>query len=287
MRDGGRHDLCKRAPLVMMPPQSGLSPRVSRLSLSLLFEPEFTCVLIAEGRPVVPLKDDNPIKITPYVTYGLIAINIGVFLYEVSLSPQELDAFFRTWAVVPAQLTRSFSFPDGFSLAKASEWITLITAQFLHAGLAHIGGNMLYLWIFGNNLEEQLGRLRFLIFYLTCGVLASLAQWYFAPMSEIPSLGASGAIAGVMGAYILRYPRVSILTLIPLGIFITTVRIPAFIFLGIWFIQQAFYGVASLEVTTNVGMESGGVAYWAHAGGFAVGALLGPLFGLFRSRPRG
>ncbi|HEY9814266.1 MAG TPA: rhomboid family intramembrane serine protease [Candidatus Obscuribacterales bacterium] len=235
---------------------------------------------------MVPLKDDNPVRITPYLTYAIIAINILVFLYEITLSPQDLEAFFRTWAVVPAELTRSFHYPSGFAGEKAAEWFTLITSQFMHAGLAHVGGNMLYLWIFGNNLEEQLGRVRFLVFYLACGVLASLAQWYFAPLSDIPSLGASGAIAGVMGAYIIRYPKVRILTLIPLGIFITTVRIPAFIFLGIWFVQQAFYGVASLDVTTNVGMESGGIAYWAHAGGFVFGAILGPLLGLFNSRPR-
>lgn len=233
---------------------------------------------------MVPLRDDNPIRITPYVTYTLIAINILVFLYEISLSPPALNQFFNTWAVVPAELTRSFHYPSGFAVAKAAEWVTLVTSQFMHAGLLHLGGNMLYLWIFGNNLEEQLGRVRFIIFYLTCGMLASLAQWYFAPMSEIPSLGASGAIAGVMGAYILRYPKVSILTLIPLGFFITTIRVPAFIFLGIWFIQQAFYGVASLDVAANVGMEGGGIAYWAHAGGFAFGALLGPIFGLFGDR---
>jgi membrane associated rhomboid family serine protease len=233
---------------------------------------------------VVPLRDDNPIRITPYVTYVLVAINLLVFLYEISLSPPALNEFFNNWAVVPAELTRSFHYPSGFAWAKATEWFTLVTSQFMHAGLLHLGGNMLYLWIFGNNLEEQMGRVRFVIFYLTCGVLASLAQWYFAPMSEIPSLGASGAIAGVMGAYILRYPKVRILTLIPLGFFITTIRVPAFIFLGIWFIQQAFYGVASLDVAANVGMESGGVAYWAHAGGFAFGALIGPIFGLFGNR---
>ncbi|MEO0491575.1 MAG: rhomboid family intramembrane serine protease, partial [Cyanobacteria bacterium J06659_2] len=161
------------------------------------------------------------------------------------------------------------------------EWGTLITSQFLHAGFLHVGGNMLYLWIFGNNLEEQMGRVRFLAFYLLCGVLAGLAQWYFNFGSVVPSLGASGAIAGVMGAYIFRFPQVRILTLIPLGIFFYTVRIPALLYLGFWFLQQAFYGVASLEAPATVGMEGGGVAYWAHAGGFVFGALLGPLFGLF------
>ncbi len=226
---------------------------------------------------VLPLRDENPVQITPYITYGLILINILVFLYELTLSPIELMTFFRTWAVVPEQLTASFQ-GDG-SLPR--EGITLISSQFLHAGFFHVGGNMLYLWIFGNNVEEQLGRWRFLLFYLGCGVLASLTQWYFSMGSEVPSLGASGAIAGVMGAYIFRFPRVKILTLVPLGFFLTTFRIPAVLYLGIWFLQQALYGIASLNVPANVGMEAGGVAYWAHAGGFVFGAILGPLLGLF------
>jgi membrane associated rhomboid family serine protease len=139
---------------------------------------------------------------------------------------------------------------------------------------------------FGNNIEEQLGRIKYLIFYLVCGALADLAQWFFSPQSNVPALGASGAIAGVLGAYILRFPKAQILTLLPLGFFITTVRIPAIFFLGFWFVQQAFYGIASLQTPTNVGAEGGGVAYWAHAGGFVFGAILGPLFGLFSSRDR-
>ncbi|MGJ3249027.1 MAG: rhomboid family intramembrane serine protease [Elainellaceae cyanobacterium] len=232
---------------------------------------------------MVPLRDENPVKITPYVTYGLIALNILIFFFESALSPQGLTEFFYTWAVVPKQLTQSFQ--GGFSYANAFEWSTLITAQFLHAGFLHVAGNMLYLWVFGNNLEEQLGRINFVVFYLLCGVLASLAQWFFAPDSTIPSLGASGAIAGVMGAYIFRYPKVRILTFIPLGIFFYTIRIPALLFLGFWFVQQALYGLASLGAPANVGMESGGVAYWAHAGGFVFGAALGPLFGLFSNQP--
>jgi membrane associated rhomboid family serine protease len=204
---------------------------------------------------VVPLNDENPVRITPYVTYGLIALNVLVFLFELSLSPQGLDALFYTAAVVPVELTQSFSgqvVPGGFP-----EWTTLITSQFLHGGWLHLGGNMLYLWVFGNNLEEQMGRLRYLVFYILCGVLAGLTQWFFAQNSSIPSLGASGAIAGVLGAYVIRFPKARILTLI------------------------SFYSVASLNVPTNIGMESGGVAYWAHAGGFVFGAILGPLFGLF------
>ena len=144
---------------------------------------------------------------------------------------------------------------------------------------------MLFLWIFGNNVEDRLGHIRYLIFYLACGALAALSQWFFSMGSAIPSLGASGAIAGVMGAYIIRYPRAQILTLLPLGIIFTTIRIPAVFFLGWWFVQQAFYGVASLNAPANIGMESGGVAYWAHAGGFVFGAILGPLLGLFSDKP--
>jgi membrane associated rhomboid family serine protease len=225
---------------------------------------------------LVPLNDNNPTRITPFVTYALITINVLVFLHEMQLTPEELNEFFRTWAVVPAQLTAAFR-----GEAPLTELVTLITSQFLHGGLLHLGGNMLYLFIFGNNIEEKLGRFRYIIFYLACGVLASLAQWMFSQGSEIPALGASGAIAGVMGAYIIRFPKARILTLLPIFFYITVIRIPAYVFLGLWFIQQAFYGVASLGVSTNVGMESGGIAYWAHAGGFVAGALLGPMMGLF------
>lgn len=228
---------------------------------------------------MVPLNDENPIRITPYVTYVFIGINLFVFLYQIGLGQAGLEEFFRTWAVVPARLSASFA-----GQASPSAWITLITAQFMHGGILHLGGNMLYLWVFGNNIEDKLGHRRYIIFYLTCGALASLAQWFFSQTSMVPSLGASGAIAGVMGAYILRFPQARILTLIPIFFFITTVRIPAIVFLGIWFVQQAFYGIASLSVSTT--MEGGGIAYWAHAGGFVFGALLGPLFGLFDDAPR-
>jgi membrane associated rhomboid family serine protease len=228
---------------------------------------------------VVPLRDENPIQITPYVTYSLIALNVLVFGYELSLSPDQLNQFFQHWAVVPKELTASFS---GASTVDAGEWGTLVTSQFLHGGFLHVGGNMLYLWIFGNNVEEQLGRVRFLLFYLVCGALAVLTQWFFNPLSMVPSLGASGAIAGVMGAYIFRFPNVRILTLVPVGIYLTTLRVPALLYLGFWFLQQAFYGVASLEAPVTIGMEGGGIAYWAHAGGFIFGAILGPLLGLFQ-----
>jgi membrane associated rhomboid family serine protease len=230
--------------------------------------------------PVVPIRDNNPTKITPYVTYGLIAANVLAFIYEASLPPQYLDGFFHLFAVVPRELTASFG---GITVNQpVPEWVTLITAQFLHGGLLHLAGNMLFLWIFGNNVEDKLGHVKYLFFYITCGILATLAQWYFSQTSAVPSLGASGAIAGVMGAYIIRFPQAEVLGIVPLGFFFPTFRVPAYFFLGFWFIQQAFYGVASLEAPTNIGMESGGIAYWAHAGGFLFGAILGPVLGLFR-----
>ncbi len=231
---------------------------------------------------MVPLRDNNPTAITPYVTYTLIVVNIAVFIYELTLSQSGLDEFFQLFAVVPRQLSLSFSgYPVG---QPVPEYLTLFTSQFLHGGFLHVAGNMLFLWIFGNNVEDKLGHVKFLIFYLACGALAALTQWYFSPGSNIPSLGASGAIAGVMGAYILRFPQAEVLTLIPLGFFFWTFRVPAFFFLGFWFLQQAFYGVANLSITTNIGMESGGIAYWAHAGGFVFGAILGPLLGLLSDR---
>lgn len=228
---------------------------------------------------MVPVRDYNPTRTTPYVTYGLIALNLAIFVYELTLPPDALLGFFKTWAVVPDQLSTSFA--TGVSTINVEEWLTLVTAQFLHGGFLHVAGNMLYLWIFGNNVEDRLGHVKFLLFYLLCGVIAGLAQWFFAPGSEVPSLGASGAIAGVMGAYIFRFPDVRILTIVPLGPFPFPVQIPAIFYLGIWFVQQALYGVASLDAPAMIGMEGGGIAYWAHAGGFLVGALLGPLFGLF------
>lgn len=230
-----------------------------------------------------PLRDDVPTSITPYITYGLIGANIGIFLYQLTLNQQQLQEFFYSAAVVPCQLSGNVVGRCPIPIPQQlPEWMTLITSQFLHGGFLHIAGNMLFLWIFGNNVEDRLGHIKFLIFYLTCGILAALSQWFFSPNSTIPSLGASGAIAGVMGAYILRYPQARVLTLVFLGFFVTTLQIPAVFFLGLWFVQQALYGIASLQVPSNIGMESGGVAYWAHAGGFVFGAILAPMFGLLK-----
>jgi membrane associated rhomboid family serine protease len=260
-----------------------------------------------------PIGDDNPTRRVPYVTYALIAINLLVFIYELMLQNQlvatvpyvdpasgkrlvnamgelvqkqitGLDYFFDDWAVVPAQLTASFTGEAIKStlprvVSEPPEILTLISSQFLHGGWSHLLGNMLFLWIFGNNIEDKLGRAKYVLFYLGCGLLAGLSQWFFSMGSFIPSLGASGAIAGVMGAYIIRFPKVPIKTIIP-PIFVFDV--PAFLYLAIWFVQQAFYSFASLGPPAAMGMESGGVAYWAHAGGFVFGAVLGTLLGLFK-----
>lgn len=231
-----------------------------------------------------PINDNNPTRITPFVTYALIAINILVFINELSLTQPQLEQFFQLYAVVPKELTANL---NGIPVNQpVPEPLTLITSQFLHGGFAHLFGNMLFLWIFGNNIEDQLGHVKYLIFYLVCGILAALSQWFFSTQSGIPALGASGAIAGVLGAYILRFPRARVRTLLFLGPFITFPDIPAIFFLGIWFLQQTLYGVASLNVESTIGMENGGVAYWAHIGGFVFGAILGPLLGLFSSDSR-
>ena len=225
---------------------------------------------------MIPLKDENPGYTTPVIVYALIAINVVVFLHELSLGSQ-LDEFFRLYAVVPQELSASFA--GNPPNQAVSETTTLVTSQFLHGGFMHIASNMLFLWIFGNNIEDSLGHVKFLLFYLLAGVLAALTHWYFAMGSEIPTVGASGAIAGVMGAYILKYPKAKILTLLPLGIFFTTVRIPAFFFLGFWFVKEAISSVASLGMPSEAG-----VAYWAHAGGFVFGVILGPLMGLMSDK---
>ncbi|QDL08248.1 rhomboid family intramembrane serine protease [Brasilonema octagenarum UFV-E1] len=219
-----------------------------------------------------PLYDENPTRITPYITYGLIGMNVLVFLHEVSLSNAQIEQFFQLYAVIPRELTNNF----------AAEWTTLFTSQFLHGGWWHLLSNMLYLWIFGNNIEDRLGHFKYLIFYLSCGALAALCQWVIGVNSGIPSLGASGAIAGILGAYIIRFPDTRVLSLIFLGFFVTTIRIPAVVVIGLFFVQNVISGLANLQAAANMSVETGGVAYWAHIGGFVFGVILGPLLGLFR-----
>ncbi|GCL44041.1 rhomboid family intramembrane serine protease [Anabaena sp. FACHB-1250] len=210
-----------------------------------------------------PLYDENPTRITPYFTYGLIGMNVLVFLHEVSLSNTQLEQFFQLYAVIPQQLTTNWS----------GEWTTLFTSQFLHGGWWHLISNMVYLWVFGNNIEDRLGHLKYLFFYLTCGALAALCQWFIGINSIIPSLGASGAISGVLGAYLIWFPRARITTLIFLGFFITTINVPALVIIGIFFLQNLISGFASLQTAANMSVETGGVAYWAHLGGFIVGMI--------------
>jgi membrane associated rhomboid family serine protease len=212
---------------------------------------------------VFPLYDENPTRITPYFTYGLIGMNVLVFLHEISLSNTQLEQFFQLYAVIPQQLTTNWS----------AEWTTLFTSQFLHGGWWHLISNMVYLWVFGNNIEDRLGHLKYLFFYLTCGALAALCQWFIGINSIIPSLGASGAISGVLGAYLIWFPRARITTLIFLGFFITTINVPALVIIGIFFLQNLISGFASLQTAANMSVETGGVAYWAHLGGFIVGMI--------------
>lgn len=226
-----------------------------------------------------PLYDENPTRITPYVTYGLIGINVLVFLHQLSLSEPQLIQFFQLYAVVPQQLSASFA---GEIVGQSvPEWVTLFSSQFLHGSWLHLISNMVFLWVFGNNVEDRLGHFKYIVFYLACGALAALCQWFIGMDSPIPSLGASGAISGILGAYLIRFPRAVVNTLIFLGIFITTFRVPAWVLIGIYIVQNVISGVADLQRAANMAMETGGVAYWAHIGGFVFGLILGPLLGLF------
>ena len=210
-----------------------------------------------------PLYDDNPTRITPYFTYGLIGMNVLVFLHEINLSNLQLEQFFQLYAVIPQELTINWS----------REWTTLFTSQFLHGGWWHLISNMVYLWVFGNNIEDRLGHFKYLLFYLTCGAIAALCQWFIGMYSAVPSLGASGAISGVLGAYLIWFPQARITTLIFLGFFITTINVPALVIIGIFFVQNLISGFASLQAAAKMSVETGGVAYWAHLGGFVVGSI--------------
>jgi rhomboid family protein len=212
-----------------------------------------------------PVSDVIPSRTVPFVTVGLIIVNALVFLYQVTLGPVELRAFMSSYAVVPA-----WFWPPA-----------LVTSQFLHAGWMHIIWNMVYLWIFGDNVEDRLGHIPYLVFYLGAGAVAALLQVLFNPFSGIPMVGASGAIAGVMGAYFVLYPHSRILTAVFVVIFFDLVEIPALFFLGFWFLMQLLSGVGSLGVSNAAG---GGTAFWAHVGGFVVGAAVGFVL---RARSRG
>lgn len=201
-----------------------------------------------------PLSDVIPSRTTPFVTVGLIVLNALAFLYELQLPDRELQLFIREYGVVPIDVSP----------------VAVITSMFLHGGWLHFGGNMLYLWIFGDNVEDRLGHVGFLGFYLLCGTVAAGGQIAMSPLSQVPMVGASGAIAGVMGAYFILYPHSRVLTAVFLVFFLELIEIPALFFLGIWFLMQLFSGVGSIGAHA----AQGGVAFWAHIAGFVTGVAV-------------
>jgi membrane associated rhomboid family serine protease len=220
----------------------------------------------------IPLRDENPTSKAPVVTIALIALNTAVFLFAAA-SPRGLEAAAALYGAVPYAIVH---FGAQAGPAAVPPLLTLLTSMFLHGGLFHLAGNMLYLWIFGNNIEDRLGRVRFLLFYLACGVAAALTHILFQPGSRVPMIGASGAIAGVLGAYAVIFPRAQVRTFVFLIIYIDVVDVPAAVILGLWFLLQVL----------GVGM-GGGVAWFAHVGGFLAGILLARLaLGRGLGRPR-
>jgi membrane associated rhomboid family serine protease len=203
---------------------------------------------------MIPLRDVIPSRTTPVVTVALIALNAVVFLYEQTLSDNQLERFVLSYGLVPVDFT----------------WSGVLTSMFLHGGWGHFLGNMLYLWIFGDNVEDRLGHGRFTVFYVLCGALAAAGQMLFNPASGVPMIGASGAISGVLGAYLVMFPHSRVLTLVPIIFFIQILEIPAVILLGFWFVMQLFSGIGALGARADVG----GVAFWAHAAGFVAGLAL-------------
>ena len=229
-----------------------------------------------------PIRDDNPHFLTPYATYGLIAANILAWVLLQGLgSEPALSSSVCRLGLIPADLLHNA--PPGASIPLSPDascvftesggaWHTVLTSMFLHGGWMHLLGNMWFLWIFGNNVEDAMGHVRFVVFYLLCGIAAAMLQTALAPSSMIPMVGASGAIGGVMGAYVLMYPRVSVHLLVFLGFYVTTFAVPAYFMLGYWFLLQLVSG------SLSVGAEGGGVAFWAHVGGLVAGIVLVKLF---------
>jgi len=235
---------------------------------------------------VIPLRDRNPTRRTPVITIGLVAACFVAFAVELSVTAaggdRALEAFFEQWGAVPADITRALETGDYFGPAI----LGMFTSMFLHGGWLHILGNMLYLWIFGNNVEDRMGRIPFLLFYLVGGITAALTQVVISPHSEVPLVGASGAIAAALGAYIVLFPGARILSLVFLGFFYQLLEVPALVILGFWFVLQLISGAAALGATT----ATGGVAFFAHIGGFVLGVAVGLLLrvvgaGTVRGRP--
>ncbi|HLI29014.1 MAG TPA: rhomboid family intramembrane serine protease [Chloroflexota bacterium] len=227
---------------------------------------------------MIPLKDEPRARRPPMVTVALLLLNILVFVYELALGPQ-LEGFIRAYGAIPLEIVTGRDLVPRAPLG--SPYLTLVTSMFLHAGLLHLGFNMLYLWIFGDNVEDAFGHLGYLLFYFACGLGAHVAQIAVAPMSTVPSIGASGAIAGVLGAYLVLFPSAQVRTLLFLGPIILLPRIPALLLIGFWFVTQLVAGLGQLGVPA----ETGGVAFWAHIGGFVVGVALTLLFRPQPARP--
>ena len=211
---------------------------------------------------MIPLRDENPTHRIPFINYALIVTNVVMFLWQISLGTDNQTIFYHL-ALIPQDVTSRLDLMDLRSIS---------TSMFMHAGLAHLLGNMLYLWIFGDNVEDVLGHFRYLLFYLAGGLVASVTHILLYPNSTVPTVGASGAIAATLGAYLLLFPHRRVVTLIPLGFFIQIARIPALFVLGMWFLFQLFEGVLALGMT-----QLGGVAFWAHIGGFVFGMIFGPM----------
>lgn len=217
---------------------------------------------------MIPISDDNPVRRTPVITYVLLGLCGAVFVWQLGIGQTGFRRAIYAFGVIPAVLTGSASLPPGLSLVPAP--LTIVTSMFMHGGVMHLLGNLLFLWIFADNVEDRLGRIRFVIFYLLCGVGAAMAQVLPDPVSEIPMIGASGAISGVLGAYLLLYPHARVLVAVPVFFVLQIVRLPALLVLGLWFLIQL---VSSLMAEPG----GGGVAFRAHIGGFVAGLLLLPL----------
>jgi membrane associated rhomboid family serine protease len=213
-----------------------------------------------------PVSDVIPSRTTPYVTIGIIVLNVLAFFFELQLSDTQLQLFVQAYGVIPA----TFS------------WPTVLTSMFLHSGWLHIFGNMLYLWIFGDNVEDRFGHVLYLLFYLLCGTAAAVGQAITQPYSVVPMIGASGAIAGIMGAYFVLFPHSRVLTAVFIIFILDLIEIPAIFFLGIWFLMQFFSGFGSIGSSA----AEGGVAFWAHVVGFIVGAACGVLWRLVENSRR-
>lgn len=223
-----------------------------------------------------PIKDNVPSRTYPVVTVGLIVVNVVVFIVEIAMGSRGLQRFAYSHGLIPVYVT---AYGSGAGVSAGQALPPFFSAMFLHGGWLHLIGNMWYLWIFGDNVEDRLGHVRFLVFFILCGVMGNVAHYAFNHMSEVPAIGASGAVAGVLGVYLISYPGARILTLIPIFFFIQFVELPALIVLGFWFILQFLNGLGSVVVST----ATGGVAWWAHIGGFLGGIVI---FRLFKPRPK-